>query len=204
MGSGPSAVMRDWDRAYEMFPRYAGTFAFDFVVDVMKDLPPGRVYEPGFGSGMNLLWARQNGWEVAGCEVAEAAFRQARQVLPGADLRKESIVECTARSAHYDLVIDRAALSCVLRDDLATALAQIHRILKPGGQLFFNPYGAGHNRPFPDGIPPITQFELAEACTLFDPSDWEVVRAHRAAIHFEGDPEGVIEETLRILVRKSS
>jgi hypothetical protein len=39
---------------------------------------------------------------------------------------------------------------------------------------------------------------------LFDPSDWEVVRAQRAAIHFEGDPEGVIEETLRILVRKSS
>src|SRR3954462_8195723 len=118
MRPGASTVMREWDRAYAAFPGYAGTFAWDFIVDVLNDCPPGRVYEPGFGSGMNLLWAREHGWEVAGCEVAGAALSQARRALPGADLRKESIVECTAPSSYYDVVIDRAALSCVVRDDL--------------------------------------------------------------------------------------
>jgi len=196
--------MRDWDRAYAQFPAYAGKFAWDYIVDVLKECPPGRVYEPGFGSGMNLLWARENGWEVAGCEVAETAMRRARRALPGADLRKESIVECTAPSGSYDVVIDRAALSCVVRDELETALAQIHRILKPGGRFFFNPYGTGHSRPFPEGIPPVTKWEFDDACALVAEPKWEMLRAQRAVLHYDGEDDAVVEEMFRILVRKPS
>src|SRR4051794_27802294 len=107
--SGADA-MRDWNRAYETFSGYAAEYCWPHVTEVLETYrgPAGRaVYEIGFGSGMNLLWARQNGWRVGGCEVADFAFTSGRDLLPGADLRLESIVDCSASSGRYDIVVDR-------------------------------------------------------------------------------------------------
>src|SRR4051794_16168529 len=99
----------------------------------MEPFPGERVYEVGFGSGMNLRWALDNGWtEAAGCDVAEPAVTAGHALLPGSDLQLESIVDCSAPSEHFDLVIDRAALSSLPAKPLKKAFAQIRRILKPG------------------------------------------------------------------------
>src|SRR3954454_23974664 len=79
------AAMKDWDRAYDAYPKYAADYVWKHVVAVLETYPGERVYEVGFGSGTNLLWARQHGWEVAGCEVAYAAFAQGRAMLRDAD-----------------------------------------------------------------------------------------------------------------------
>ena len=196
------AAMREWDIAYEAFPGYAGDFAWKHVTTLIEQVPGRRVYEVGFGSGTNLNYARQRGWEVAGCDVAAAAVAKARRLLPGAPLFRESILDCSAPSEHFDLVIDRAALTYLSPKDLKKALVQVRRILVPGGVFLFNPYGDNHTRPFPDKMPPVTMWRRDDAERLFPATKWELLDSQTHRTLFADDPPEWVEETLRILVRK--
>jgi SAM-dependent methyltransferase len=197
------ATMHEWDAAYEAFPGYAGSFAWLHVCELYDRFPGNkRVYEVGFGSGANLKWARDRGWEVAGCDVAASAVSGARRLLPGAPLFRESIVDCSAPSEHFDLVVDRAALTYLTPKDLKKAIEQVRRILVPGGVFLFNPYGISQTKPFPDKMPSATLWTKADAERLFPATKWELIDSDQICLHYVDDPPEWIEETLRILVRK--
>ena len=196
------AAMRDWDRAYAAYPQYAADFVWAHVTEVLEAHPGERVYEVGFGSGMNLRWALEHGWEVAGCEVAYAAFVLGKASLQGADLRKESIVDCSAPSEHYDVVIDRAAFQFLDAKDLKKALFHIRRILRPGGVFLFNPYSVLHTKAFPEQMPPQTLWDPQSARRLFPDTKWELLSFQNIVIRYNDDVDGATENTLRVVVRK--
>ena len=193
--------MKDWDRAYDAYPKYAADYVWKHVVAVLETYPGKRVYEVGFGSGSNLQWAYEHGWEIAGCEVAYAAFAQGRATLRNADLRKESIVDCTAPSEHYDVVIDRAAMTYLTPKDLKTALFHVRRILRPGGVFLFNPYGVLHTKEFPAHMPAVTMWETQAARRLFPDTKWELLDFKNLLISYT-DHDSEVENTLRFIVRK--
>jgi SAM-dependent methyltransferase len=159
------------------------------------------MYEVGFGSGSNLLWAHQHGWEVAGCEVAYAAFASGRATLRDADLRKESIVDCTAPSDYYDLVVDRAAMTYLAPKELKRALFHVRRILRPGGVFLFNPYGTQHTKAFPEHMPAVTLWDVQDARRLFPDTKWELLDFQNLSISYPNDA-GAVENTLQYVVRK--
>jgi SAM-dependent methyltransferase len=194
--------MKDWDRAYEAFPKYAADYVWNHVVAVLEAYPGERVYEVGFGSGTNLQWAREHGWEVAGCEVAYAAYAEGRARLRDADLRKESVVDCSAPSEHYDVVIDRAAMTYLTPKDLKQALFHVRRILRPGGVFLFNPYGTNHTKPFPEHMPPVTMWDIQDARRLFPDTKWELLDLKNVSINYTDENETVVENTLQYTVRK--
>jgi SAM-dependent methyltransferase len=196
------AAMKDWDRAYDAYPKYAADYVWKHVVAVLETYPGERVYEVGFGSGTNLLWAREHGWEVAGCEVAYAAFAQGRATLRDADLRKESIVDCSAPSGHYDVVIDRAAMTYLSPKDLKTALFHVRRILRPGGVFLFNPYGELHTKAFPEQMPAVTIWDTRDARRLFPDTKWAVLDFKNLLINYTNDDGTEVENTLQYVVRK--
>ena len=193
--------MRDWDRAYAAYPKYAADYAWKHVTALLEAYPGERMYEVGFGSGSNLMWARQRGWEVAGCEVAYPAFASGRAAMRDADLRKESIVDCTAPSEHYDVVIDRAAMTYLTPKDLKKALFHVRRILRPGGVFLFNPYGTQHTKPFPDQMPPVTLWDAQDARRLFPDTKWEFLDFKNVSITYPDVPDA-LEHTLQYTVRK--
>ncbi len=195
-------AMKAWERAYKASPQLASDFAWPHVVELLRQYPGRRLYEVGFGSGMNLRWAFEHGWEVAGCDVAYQALARAFPMLPGADLRKESIVDCSAPSDHYDVVVDRAALSYLTRDDLAIALGHVHRILKPAGVFLFNPYGREHTMPPPADTPEPFRWEIEEVCAMFAADRWDVLDARSFRLRLVGEGDQPIEHTLRITARK--
>jgi SAM-dependent methyltransferase len=194
------AIDTGWERAYQEYPRFAADFVWRDVIDTLEQFPGERVYEVGFGGGHNLLWAHQRGWEVAGCDIAESALAIARAKLPDADLRLESIVDCTAPGEYYDVVVDRAALTCLSAKDLKAALFHVRRILKPGGIFFFNPYGNLQTKAFPAVMPPVTLWEERAARRLFPDTKWEMMLFEHVMVEYEGFPG--IEHTLRVRVRK--
>jgi SAM-dependent methyltransferase len=194
------AIDTGWERAYQEYPRFAADFVWNDVIQTLEEFPGERVYEVGFGGGHNLLWARQHGWDVAGCEIAETPLRIASEKLLGADLRLESMVDCTAPSDSYDVVVDRAALTCLSPKDLKRALFHVRRILKPGGVFFFNPYGNFQTKPFPDCMPPVTLWEERAAHRLFPETKWEPILFEHVMTEYEGYPG--VEHTYRIRVRK--
>jgi SAM-dependent methyltransferase len=195
------AIDPGWERAYQEYPRFASDFAWKDVIHTLEQFPGERVYEVGFGGGHNLLWARQHGWEVAGCEIAETALQIASAKLPGADLKLESMVDCSAPSDSYDVVIDRAALTCLSPKDLKKALFHVRRILKAGGVFFFNPYGNLQTKPFPDVMPPVTLWEERAARRLFPDTKWETMLFEHVIVKYDEGPNG-LEHTYRIRVRK--
>ena len=160
------------------------------------------MYEVGFGSGSNLQWAYENGWEVAGCEVADLAFGCGRRLLPDADLRLESIVECTAPSGYFDVVIDRAAMTCVPQGEIKQAVAHVRRILKPGGIFFFNPYGVHHDVPFPPDMPPATFYTNQDIERLLPDAKWNLLELLHVGAHLEHEGRQVTQHTLRVVARK--
>jgi SAM-dependent methyltransferase len=195
------AAMKDWDRAYEAYPKYAADYAWKSVADVLEAYPGKRVYEVGFGSGTNLQWAHEHGWEVGGCEVAYAALAHGRAALRDADLRKESIVDCTAPSEHYDVVIDRAAMTYLTPKDLKKALFHVRRILRPGGVFSFNPYGTHQTKTFPEHMPPVTLWDVHAARRLFPDTKWELLDFKNLMLTYPSEPDA-IENTLQYIVRK--
>ena len=196
------AAMKDWDRAYDAYPKYAADYVWEHVVEVLETYPGERVYEVGFGSGTSLRWAFEHGWEVTGCEVAYAAFAKGRALLRDADLRKESIVDCTAPSEHYDVVIDRAAMTYLTPKDFKKALFHVRRILRPGGVFFFNPYGVAHTKAFPEHMPAVTMWEVQAARRLFPDTKWELLNFQNLLVKYKNDDENAVENTLRYVVRK--
>lgn len=196
-------AMREWNRAYTESPELAGTFAWNHVCEVLDRYPGERVFEVGLGSGANLLWAQQHGWEVGGCDVARTALSVAQEHMPEADLRHESIVDCSAPSDRYDMVIDRAAMTYLSPKDCKKAIAHVRRILKTGGIFLFNPYGEHHEIPMPAGTPDPTLWDLASAMRLFPNTKWEVLEAREVKLRgVRDDIRGLIEHTLVMVARK--
>jgi SAM-dependent methyltransferase len=195
-------AVRTWERAYDASPQLAAEFVWTQVIELLRTYPGECVYEAGFGSGLNLRWAREHGWEVAGCDVAPQALARARAFLPGADLRHESIVDCSAPSAYFDVVVDRAALCYLSPKDLEKAVAQVRRILKLGGVFLFNPYGTDHSMPAPADTPEPARMELGAVHRLLPDAKWDWL-SFKEPKYVPRDGSGYpVEHTMQVVVRK--
>jgi SAM-dependent methyltransferase len=116
-----------------------------------KDRPRGEVsiLEVGCGTGANLWFAAREGFAVAGVDaspsaVAAARARFAAEGLAG-DLRVGDFTALPFADASFDLAIDRCALTCAGRSAARFAIAEVRRVLRPGGRFYFNPYSDRHS-----------------------------------------------------------
>jgi ubiquinone/menaquinone biosynthesis C-methylase UbiE len=100
----------------------------------------GRVLELGAGTGLNLdLYPEEGVESLTLTEPDPHMFKQLRPKL-AASTRKAEIVEAGAEDLPFDDdSFDTAVVTLVLCTvpDPAAALAEIKRVLKPGGQLLF-------------------------------------------------------------------
>jgi ubiquinone/menaquinone biosynthesis C-methylase UbiE len=131
----------------------------------------GRVLEVGMGSGLNLphydpakvefVWGLEpsEGMRVrAQPRLAQAPFEVKWLDLPGEEIPLED--------ASADTVLLTYTLCTIA--DFRTALAQMRRVLKPGGKLLFSEHGAAPDtgvRKWQDRINPIWK-KLAGGCNI--------------------------------------
>lgn len=126
-------------------------------------LPPSqiRVLEVGCGTASNLWFAAREGYSVSGVDASPSAIEAARKRFARDRLEGGfSVAEFTRLpfpDNHFHLAIDRAAITCSGFSAGAKAIAEVRRVLAPGGRFFFNPYSDGHSsrasgRRGPDGL----------------------------------------------------
>lgn len=107
------------------------------------------ILEVGFGTGANLLFAAREGFKVAGVEYVQSAVdvacrRFKEEGLQG-QLLQGSFTSLPFEDDSFDLVIDRAALTCVPLSDISRSIKEITRVSKHGARFFFNPYADSHS-----------------------------------------------------------
>jgi SAM-dependent methyltransferase len=155
-----------WEEKYAA--GHAQRYPWDAVVSFVfrnapRDRPRGdvRILEVGCGTASNLWFAAREGFSVAGIDASASAIATARQRFAEEGLAGRLEVGDFTRlafdDASFDCVVDRASLTCCGLAALRQALAEVHRVLKPGGRLFFNPYADSHSsaragRPMADGL----------------------------------------------------
>ncbi len=155
----------------------------------------GKVLEIGFGSGLNLPFYRPDAVEkIWALEPADAMWKLATEQLAASSIAVERIAasaeEISLADASVDTVVVTYAL-CVV-PDIALGLAEIKRVLKPGGSLLFCEHGAAPDpevlrwqnrlnpvwRPLAGGcnlnrhVPSLLEsagFEIAELDTMYIP-----------------------------------
>ncbi len=151
---------------------YAGghrqRYPWDCVVSfVFRNAPHDRarsevsILEVGCGTASNLWFAAREGFRVTGLDGSADAIATARERFVEDGLEGELTVgdftDLPYGDDVFDLAIDRAAITCSGRAAGRRAIAEVCRVLRPGGRFFFNPYAAGHSseatgRPGPDGV----------------------------------------------------
>jgi SAM-dependent methyltransferase len=125
----------------QQFNKYPFDSAVSFIYRNKPDKPKHEtnILEIGCGAGNNLAFAAKEGFNVSGNEIDDKAWGAAKKKFRDenlfGDIRMESLLECSFPSDHYDLVIDRAALSYIGSIGAVTALAQVKRVLKTGGKF---------------------------------------------------------------------
>lgn len=138
----PSAAKADWP-AWKRLARRSYRFLrydmYRFRTEALPDLPKGRLFEFGCGSGSFLLRMATAGWEVEGLEYSERAAEIARSL--GLNVLTGTLERMCDPSVPYDLAVGWMTLEH-LQDPLL-GLVKLHRWVRPGGWLAFSVPNAG-------------------------------------------------------------
>jgi SAM-dependent methyltransferase len=98
------------------------------------------VLDVGCGSGLALSLADERGARSSGIDISAPLLAVARHRVPGADLREGGIDLLPFLGASFDAVLAVNALQFAA--DPASALREVHRVLRPGGRLAIGGFAA--------------------------------------------------------------
>jgi SAM-dependent methyltransferase len=131
-------------RGSDIPPRYRSLAApTAHVVEWADRLPAGGfVLDIGCGVGRHLLYLGERGFKVAGIDISPSGIEQSRELCAERGIAFEGHVGDMYTLPWADNTFDGAfAIATInhhLRADIARTLAEIRRVLKPGGLLLFD------------------------------------------------------------------
>jgi len=99
-----------------------------------------RILEVGCGSGANLWMLAREGFAATGIDLSSTAIELCGEMLRlyqvSAELRTGSMLELPWSDGHFAAVVDVVSSYCLTSVEFWRFLAEAHRVLEPGGQLF--------------------------------------------------------------------
>ena len=104
------------------------------------------VLDLGCGNGRNLIWLAENfGMHGVGYDISSEAVKQARQLTESRDLKLSYEASSIARpipleDSSQNLALDMMTSHFLNKTQRADLLKEIHRVLKPGGFLFYKTF----------------------------------------------------------------
>jgi SAM-dependent methyltransferase len=146
-----------WETDVYAEGRQLNRYPFDSVVAFVYANAPtrdARILEVGCGAGNNCWFAAREGFRVSGLDISPSAIDFGRSRLSDdgldGDLRVGDVTELPFADASFDLAIDRYAIAYCGFSGAVRAVAEVRRVLMPGGRfLFIAPSHA--NRALGDG-----------------------------------------------------
>ena len=98
---------------------------------------PGLALDLGCGTGTNLLYLAQHGWQVVGVDFSWLAVQAARKRLRAAglaaDVRVEDVTRLTGVQDDYNYILDIGCYHTLSQDGRKAYQMNLNRLLAPGG-----------------------------------------------------------------------
>jgi ubiquinone/menaquinone biosynthesis C-methylase UbiE len=137
----------DWERDVYAQGKQMNRWPYSEVVSAVLSGTAGddrsamRILEIGCGTGNNLWFALDAGFQTSGMDMSATAIDYARKRLDGmgyhdVDLHVGDIVTLPWEDEQFDIVLDRGTLTQSTYDNIRRALSEVRRVLKPNGKFF--------------------------------------------------------------------
>lgn len=145
---------KEWEKEYSKeTPHWAedrdpSEFVQDFAVE-LKKRKAKSVLEIGCGNGRDSIFLAKAGFDVTAVDVAPSAIELAEANIKKAEVKVRTKVANAEKLPFRDKEFNAVfSLSVLHATDLDKSLAEVSRVLKPGGYAFIYIYG---NTQFADG-----------------------------------------------------
>jgi SAM-dependent methyltransferase len=150
-----------------------------------------RLLDAGCGTGIVGVLARLRGAEVSGLDASPALIAIARKRLPGADLHEADLEALPFGDAGFDAVT--AVNSVFYAADMAAAMRELVRVIRPGGRIVVTAWGSSEQCQFLGAI-------MQHLGPLMPPPPPGTTPAHPAALAAPGALAGLLESAgLRVV-----
>jgi SAM-dependent methyltransferase len=134
------------------------------MLRLLGDVTGRRILDAGCGSGPTTVALTGRGADVSGFDLSAAMIEFARGRLPAADLQVHDLAEPLPwQDATFDTVV--ASLVLHYLEDWSGPLAEVHRVLAPGGRLLVS---VNHPGAFPIVHPGLEYFGITEYTEDYD------------------------------------
>ncbi len=136
--------------------KHFNKYPYDMIVSFVfnhyprdKEREKIKILEVGCGAGNNLWFAAKENFQVTGIDSSKSAIEFSRnrfkeEKLQGTFLQGD-FSNLPFSDNHFDLVIDRAAITCCGWEEIEIILGEIYRVLAPSGKFLFNVYSDQHS-----------------------------------------------------------
>ncbi|MGP5413056.1 class I SAM-dependent methyltransferase [Brachybacterium paraconglomeratum] len=132
--------MRDWTAAAEAYDRSFATLCDGAAARLIADLPDGELLDVGCGTGRLAVRAEHAGRTVTALDADESMVEAARRRLRGQVLRA-ALPDLPLPDAGEGAIAANFVINHVGRP--RAALAELRRVLRPGGRLAMTIWPAG-------------------------------------------------------------
>jgi ubiquinone/menaquinone biosynthesis C-methylase UbiE len=149
----PRTGYRSWSERYDEPGNPIIAVEEPVVWSLVDSLAPGRALDAACGTGRHARHLVELGHEVLGVDLTPEMLSRAAANVPEANFLEADLRDIPAEDEYFDLVVCGLALAHLA--DLDTGVAELVRVLKPGGRLVasvLHPFPAhlGWHAPFAD------------------------------------------------------
>jgi ubiquinone/menaquinone biosynthesis C-methylase UbiE len=124
---------RTWAETYDQPGNQLVDLEQPVVHEILQSLPAGLALDVACGTGRHTRYLAQLGHRVIGVDSAPAMLDRAAANVPGASLAQAELHQLPIPDHTVDVIVCALALTHV--PDLAAALTEFARVLRPGGHL---------------------------------------------------------------------
>ncbi len=152
-----------------------------------------RILEVGCGPGNNLWFLNEEGFSCAGFDSSARAIEYAKARCGSAvELKVAEFPTIPFEENSFDLVVERAALCCVPFEAACETVANIRKVVVPGGRFLYTPYSGQREK-----VGYACHYTREMVIDTF--RSWQILQLHHDALE---DGDGVVTSEWRVWAQK--